>query len=188
MFLNFDIQREIMRIGVLLVSGLLLSGCVKTVEERNKEREASPEIQTIMPVIIEQCRLSAEGQNPAVSYAALQKHGFQKANLNSGYAIGLKTREEKTIFSAWDHIHVVFNPKHLFGEYKGCSITTNITDYVILLNLEVLKNFTKASYSVEVINKGVFSLKKGSTRISSMATITRSQGSSYLEISITKRN
>ncbi|MDR2312274.1 MAG: hypothetical protein LBE54_14955 [Brucellaceae bacterium] len=177
-----------MRIGVLLVSGLLLSGCVKTVEERNKEREASPEIQTIMPVIIEQCRLSAEGQNPAVSYAALQKHGFQKANLNSGYAIGLKTREEKTIFSAWDHIHVVFNPKHLFGEYKGCSITTNITDYVILLNLEVLKNFIKASYSVEVINKGVFSLKKRSTRISSMATITRSQGSSYLEISITKRN
>lgn len=177
-----------MRIGVLLVFGLLLSGCIKTVEKRNKEREASPEIQTIMPVIIEQCRLSAEGQSPTVSYAALQKYGFQKANLSNGYIIGLKTPGEKSIFSEWDRIGVVFNPKHLFGEYKGCSITTNITDYVIPLNLEVLKNFTKASYSVEVINKGAFSLKKGSTRISSMATITRSQGSSSLEISITKRN
>ena len=163
-----------MRIGVLLVFGLLLSGCIKTVEERNKEREASPEIQTIMPVIIEQCRLSAEGQSPTVSYAALQKYGFQKANLSNGYIIGLKTPGEKSIFSEWDRIGVVFNPKHLFGEYKGCSITTNITDYVIPLNLEVLKNFTKASYSVEVINKGVFSLKKGISRISSMATITRS--------------
>ena len=132
-----------MRIGVLLVSGLLLSGCIKTVEERNKEREASPEIQTIMPVIIEQCRLSAEGQSPTVSYAALQKYGFQKANLSNGYIIGLKTSEEKSIFIEWDRIGVVFNPKHLFGEYKGCSITTNITDYVIPLNLEVLKNLQR---------------------------------------------
>lgn len=177
-----------MRIGILLASALLLSGCVKTLEERNKEREASPEIQTIMPVIVEQCRLSAEGQSPAVSYAALKKYGFQKGSLSNGYLVGLKTSGEKSIFSQWDHIYVVFNPKHLFGEYKGCEVSTNVTDYVVVFNLEVLKNFMQAHYSFKVIRGGVFSMEKGNTKISSTTTKRYSQGNVTLELSITKSN
>lgn len=177
-----------MRIGVLLVSGLLLSGCIKTLEERNKEREASPEIQTIMPVIVEQCRLSAEGQSAAVSYAALQKYGFKKANLDFGYIVGLKTPGEKTIFSEWDHMQVVFNPPVLFGENRGCKIVTNRTENVVTFNLEVLKNFVQAGYSFDVIRGGVFSMKKGNIKIGSATTKRYSQGGASLELSITKDN
>ena len=177
-----------MRIGVLLVSGLLLSGCVKTVEERNKEREASPEIQTIMPIIVEQCRLSAEGQSPAVSYAALQKYGFKKANLNFGYIVGLKTPGEKTIFSEWDHIQVVFDPIVLFGEFRGCNVITNRTENVVTFNMSMLKEFVQAGYSFELKNRGVFSMKKGNTKIGSTTTKKYFEGTASLELSISKQN
>lgn len=175
-----------MRIGVLLVSGLLLSGCVKTLEERNKEQAASPEIQTIMPVIIEQCRLSAEGQSPAASYAALQKHGFKKANLSRGYVIGLNTPEEKTIFSGWDHIQVVFDPIILFGEFRGCKVITNRTENVATFNMSMLKEFVQAGYSFELKNRGVFSMKKGNTKIGSTTTKKYFEGNATLELSISK--
>lgn len=177
-----------MRIGIVLVCGLLLSGCVNTLEQRNKEQAASPEIQTIMPIIIEQCRLSAEGQSPAVSYAALQKHGFKKARLSRGYVVGINAPGKKTIFSGWDHVQVIFDPIILFGEFKGCKVITNRTENVVTFNMSMLKEFVQAGYAFELKNRGTFSMKKGNTKITSTTTKIYFEGNATLELSISKSN
>lgn len=177
-------------IAAMVIGSAILTGCVnpQAQAERQKVRpQVVAELQETLRQVFPHCIAAAQGRG--FDAEALKKLGFNKKSLSGpgGFAKVLSPSFRSGIVgNAQQHVSLTMNPLSLIGRQGGCTIELYADNFGLYSETSdpIIAEFLKAGYVPEIINRGVFVMKKGDQKVGLSVTLKRLQSSSWMEIII----
>jgi len=183
--------RSMKNLALVLAVATGLTGCASSSEtgpSDGKGQTTAMDINRALQLAMDKCLPAAELQT--VSAADLKQYGFKDSFLAGKNTVVVAVGPKVIIgfFPRQRYMVFTINHKHIFGENKGCKIELiDGSDFIGDVMIAILGNFTKESYGIKTVSRGLFEMTKGSTTINVSLTIIYETGNSILEVTVWRK-